>query len=114
MAFPNEGQDQEAEPAHLGWEKAEVSMRDLSDGQKGITIGFCDIEFRPNHKKPHILRGLSGEVPRSTLLGMMGPSGVGKCKFNQLFSSIETNHEKKQPWQTFYLENFARHLEPKH
>lgn len=45
----------------------------------GLEIGFHDLGFQIGAERKIILSGLSGRVKPGSLLGIMGPSGAGKC-----------------------------------
>lgn len=56
------------------------SMRQNSSfSTLGIDIGFRDLEFLPKNQETPIFQGITGMVPKGTLLGILGPSGAGKC-----------------------------------
>ena len=56
----------------------------------GLEIGFDQLGFQLQSGGRSILKGVSGIVKPGSLLGVMGPSGAGKCKWffrrNQLFN----------------------------
>lgn len=45
----------------------------------GLEIGFHDLGFQIGAENKTILSGVSGSVKPGSLLGIMGPSGAGKC-----------------------------------
>lgn len=45
----------------------------------GLEIGFHDLGFHIGAENKTILSGVSGSVKPGSLLGIMGPSGAGKC-----------------------------------
>lgn len=47
----------------------------------GLEIGFDQLGFRLKSGGRSILEGVSGTVKPGSLLGVMGPSGAGKCKW---------------------------------
>ena len=47
----------------------------------GLSFGFENLVYQPKRSKKPILSGISGEIKRGTLLGVMGASGAGKSTF---------------------------------
>ena len=52
----------------------------------GLEIGFDQLGFQLPSGGRSILEGVSGIVKPGSLLGVMGPSGAGKCKWRFLIS----------------------------
>lgn len=53
----------------------------------GLDIKFNDISYRVKGSCKHILTGISGSAQKGSMIGIMGPSGSGKCEYTQYESA---------------------------
>lgn len=56
-------------------------------------ISFKDIRFRYSPQAPYALDGVSFEVPRGTMIGVMGRSGSGKTTITRLLQRLHSGYE---------------------
>ena len=71
--------------------KSLQSCLGLSD--VGLEIGFHDLGFQIGAEKKKILSGMSGRVKPGSLLGIMGPSGAGKCSYRFILPAMKCTHK---------------------
>lgn len=57
----------------------------------GLEIGFDNLGLQIGADKKTILSSVSGNVKPGSLLGIMGPSGAGKCSYNFLLPVAKYN-----------------------
>lgn len=57
----------------------------------GLEIDFHDLGFQIGDEKKTILNGVSGNVKPGSLLGIMGPSGAGKCSYICILPAMKYN-----------------------
>ena len=58
-----------------------------------LNLTFTDICLRPRRSKREILSGLEGTIHSSSVLGIIGASGSGKCEDRWIFlSKTKANH----------------------
>jgi ATP-binding cassette, subfamily B, bacterial HlyB/CyaB len=56
-------------------------------------VVFQDVRFRYNAGSPYALDGVSFEIPRSTIFGVMGRSGSGKTTVTRLLQGLNRDYE---------------------
>jgi ATP-binding cassette subfamily B protein len=56
-------------------------------------ILFQDVRFRYNPRSPYALDGVSFEIPRHTIFGVMGRSGSGKTTVTRLLQGLNRDYE---------------------
>lgn len=77
LDLPQQTSDQSTQTAEL----STTIKANLPVSEAGIDIGFRNIEYCSATSRRPIIEGVTGEVTRGTLLGIMGPSGAGKSEW---------------------------------
>jgi len=68
--------------ARVNEQKHEVILGLLNESSRnvGLEVKFSDIGLRIKSSGKQILSGISGAAQEGSILGIMGPSGSGKCE----------------------------------
>jgi len=80
---------------------AEVMNQPPEEGRSGMglklpisgRIVFDDVRFRYRPNLPYALNGVSFEIPRGTIFGVMGRSGSGKTTVTRLLQGLNREYE---------------------